>query len=90
MEHLLGAFCQSRGLTKNVDKTKTMVVRTNKPHQYPMLTYKGEHVPFEQSFKYLDIGVPTRNKWNVCFESRLQAGWKSYNMLEKQTSCRLE
>ena len=54
MQHLLGAleaFCQSSGLTINVDKTKMMVVSTFQPHQYPMLTYKGEHVQFLQNFK---------------------------------------
>ena len=87
MQRLLGAleaFCQSSGLTINVDKTKMMVVQTIQPHQYPMLTYKGEHVQFVQSFKYLGIDVFATSKWSVCFESRLQAGWKSYYMLENK------
>ena len=48
MQRLLGAleaFCQSSGLTVNVDKTKLMVVRTIQP--------QGEHVQFVQSVKYL-------------------------------------
>ena len=40
----LEAFCQNSGLTKNVDKTKMMVVRTIQPQRYPMPTYKGEHI----------------------------------------------
>ena len=47
MEHLFAAleeFCHSSGLTINVDKTKMMAVWTIQPHQYSMLTYKGEHV----------------------------------------------
>ena len=70
MQRLLGAleaFCQSSGLNVNLDKTKMMVVQTIQPQQYPMLTYKGGHVQFVQSFKYLGINVPTTNKWSVCF-----------------------
>ena len=80
MQRLLGAleaFFQSSGLTVNVDKTKLILVRNIQPHQYPMLTYKGEHEEFVQSFKYLGINVPTTNKWNVWFESRLQASRKN-------------
>ena len=74
MRCLLGAleaFCQSSGLIVNVDKTKMMVVRTIQPHHYLMLTYKGEHVQFVQSFKHLGINVLATNKWSVCFESTL-------------------
>ena len=49
MQHLLWAletFYQSSELTVNMDKTKLMVVWTIEPHQYHMLTYKGEHVEF--------------------------------------------
>ena len=49
-----------------------------------MFTYKGEYVQFVQSFKYLGIDVPLKNKWSVWFESRLQASWKSYYMLQNK------
>ena len=55
-----------------------MIVQTNQPRHYPMLTYRGEHIQFVQSFKYLGIDAPTTNKWSACFDSRLQAGCKSY------------
>ena len=64
MQHLLEAFkafCRSSGLTASVDKTKMMVVRTIQPHQYPMLTYKGDHLQFVQSFKSLGINVLATN-----------------------------
>ena len=61
----------------NVEKTKMMVVQTIQPHHYPMLTYRGEHIQFVRSFKYLGIDVPATNKWIACFNSRLQASWKS-------------
>ena len=47
-------------------------------------SYRGEHIQFVQSFKYLGIDVPATNKWSACFDSRLQAGWKSYYLLENQ------
>ena len=77
MQHLLGVleeFCHSSGLAVNVEKTKMMVVQTIQPHHYPMLTYRGEHIQFVRSFKYLGIDVPTTNKWSACSDSRLQAG----------------
>ena len=73
MQHLLGVleeFCHSSGLAVNVEKTKMMVVQTIQPHHYPMLTYRGEHIQFVRSFKYLGIDVPTTNKWSPCFDSR--------------------
>jgi hypothetical protein len=84
MQRLLGVletFCECSGLTVNVEKTKMMVVRTIQPQQYPTLIYKGEPIQCVQSFKYLGIDVPATNTWSVCFESRRQAGWKSYYML---------
>ena len=87
MQHLLGVleeFFHSSRLAKNVEKTKMMEVQAIQPHPYPMLTYTGEHIQFVQSFKYLGIDVPTTNKWNTCFDSSLQAGWKSYYLLENQ------
>ena len=30
------------------------------------------------------INVPLTNRWNVCYEFRLQAGWNSYYMFENQ------
>ena len=33
-------------------------MRTTQPHQYLMLTFKGEHAQFAQSFKYLGIDMP--------------------------------
>ena len=50
----------------------------------PYLTYTGEHVQFLQSFRYIGIDVPPTNKWSICFEFRLQIGWKSYNTLKGQ------
>ena len=61
-----------------------MAVQTIQPHHYHMLTYRGEHIQFVRSFKYLGIDVSTTNKWSACFDSRLQAGWKSYYLLENQ------
>ena len=87
MQRVLGVletFCESSGLTIKVEKTKLMVVRTKQPHQYPTLMYKGEPIQCLQSFKYLGIDIPATNRWSGCFESRLQAGWKSYYMLENQ------
>ena len=58
MQRLLGAleaFCQSNGLTVNVDKTKMM-----------------------------DLGIDVPATWSICFESRLQASWKSYYILENK------
>ena len=49
MQHLLVVleeFCHSSGLAMNVKKTKVMVVQTNQPHHYTMLTYRGDHILF--------------------------------------------
>ena len=38
------------------------------------VTQKGEPIQVAQSFKYIGINVPLTNRWNVCCESRHQAG----------------
>ena len=84
MQQLLGVleeFCHISGLAMNVEKTNMMVLQTIQPHHY---TYRGQHIQFVRSFKYLGIDVPTTNKWSECFDSRLQAGWKSYYLLGSQ------
>ena len=53
----------------------------------PYASYKGEHVQFVQRFKYLGTNLHATNKWSVRFESRFQAAWKSYYMLENK--CKL-
>ena len=40
----------------------------------PHFTYEGEPMQMVQSFKILGINVPLTNRWNVCCESRHQAG----------------
>ena len=72
MQHLLGVleeFCYSSLLAVNVEKTKMMVMQTIQPHHYPMLTYRGEHIQFVRSFKYLGIDVPATNKWSAVIDT---------------------
>ena len=58
-----------------------MAIKESQPGNYITFTYKGEPV---QSIKYLCINVPSTNKWHVCYESRLQAGWNSYYILNNR------
>ena len=51
-----------------------MSIVWKQPHWYHTLTYKGDHIQFVQSFKYIGIDVPSTKKWSVCLESRLQVG----------------
>ena len=36
------------------------------------------------NFKYAGINVPSTNRWNLCYESRIPAGWNSYYKFENQ------
>ena len=53
------------------------------PRHYTTFTYKGEPIQV-QSFKYLGSNVPSTNRRNVCYESRLHAVWNNYYMFENQ------
>ena len=58
-----------------------MVVWTIQPHQYSVLTYKGEHIQFLQSSKYIGIDVSAMIKWYaLCLDVKLVGkviiGWK--------------
>ena len=64
----------------NMDKTKMMAIKTIQPRHYPIFTYKGEPLKQVQSFKNLGINVPSTNRLNVCYKSRLQATWNKYYM----------
>ena len=59
-----------------------MAIKAIQLRRCPMFTYKGEPLKVVQSFKYLGINVPSTNRWNACYESRLQASWNSYYMLK--------
>ena len=75
VQHLLDALsssCQIHELIVNVEKTKMMAIKTIQPRHRPTFIDKGEPIQVVQSFIYLCINVPSTNRWNVYYESRLQ------------------
>ena len=68
-------------LVANINKIKTVAIE---PRHYPTLKYKLEQIQVVQRSKYPGINFPFTNRWNVCYESRVQASWSSYYMFENQ------
>jgi hypothetical protein len=66
-------------MTVNTDKTKVMIIKSNK------ITYNNilEEVP---SYKYLGIDIHHKIKWNYSISKRINEGWKAYYGLEN--SCK--
>ena len=62
-----------------LDTTKAIQRR-----HYTTFRYKGEPTQVAQSFKYLGIYVPPTNRWNTCYNYKLQLSWNSYYMLKSQ------
>ena len=63
-------------LIANMDKKKV----GNKGHTTKTLPYfyiLGEQIQVLQNFEYLGTNVPSTNRGNICYESRLHACWNS-------------
>jgi hypothetical protein len=78
---ILKDFCSNIGMIVNTDKTKVMIIKSNKI-TYDTFVYDNNNLEELTSYKYL--GIDTRHKlnWNYSIEKRIIGGWKAYYGLE--------
>ena len=70
---VLDTFSQISGLIVNMVKTKTTPIKAIQPRNHPNSTYKRELYRSGAKLRiYTCINAPSTNKWNVCYEYKLQ------------------
>ena len=87
MQHLLDVletFCQIIKLMVNVLKTKNDGNKGNITIHYPLLHTRENRYKWFKVSNVLWLMSLSTNRWNVCYKSRIQAGWNSYCMFENQ------
>jgi hypothetical protein len=73
------------GMTINTDKTKVMIIKSNKI-TYDTFVYENNNLEEVNSYKYLGINIHHKTKWNYSIEKRIIGGQKYYYGLE--TNCK--
>lgn len=76
-------FCENTGLSINVNKTKFMLVRTQKRQEIqPTLMYQEKQIERVDSFMYLGMDIPSNYAWGQCARNRIDVGHAKYYQLE--------
>ena len=70
------------GMTINTDKTKVMIIKSNKI-SYDTFLYENNNLGEVISYKYLGIDIHDKLNWNYSIEKMITRGWKAYYGLEK-------
>jgi hypothetical protein len=78
---ILKDFCSNMGMTVNTDKTKVMIIKSNKI-PYDTFIYDNNNLEEVTSYKYLGIDIHHKLNWNYSIEKRIIGGWKAYYGLE--------
>jgi len=78
---ILKDFCSNMGMTVNTDKTKVMIIKSNKI-PYDTFVYDNNNLEEVNSYKYLGIGIHHKLNWNYSIDKRIIGGWKAYYGLE--------
>ena len=78
---ILKDFCSNMGMTINTDKTKVMIIKSNK---IPYDTFVNYNNNLEEvtSYKYPGINIHHKLNWNYSIEKIIIGGLKAYNGLE--------
>jgi hypothetical protein len=78
---ILKDFCSNIGMTINTNKTKVMIIKSNKI-PYDTFVYDNNNLEEVTSYKYLGIDIHHKLNWNYSIEKRIIGGWKAYYGLE--------
>jgi hypothetical protein len=74
---ILKDFCSNMGMTVNTDKTKVMIIKSNKISYYTFV-YDNNNLEEVTSYKYLGIDIHHKLNWNCSIEKMIIGGWKAY------------
>jgi len=78
---ILNDFFSNMGMTINIDKTKVMIIKSNKT-PYDTFVYDNKSLEEATSYKYLGIDIHHKLNRNYSIEKRIIGGWKAYYGLE--------
>jgi hypothetical protein len=78
---ILKDFFSNMGMTINTDKTKVMIIKSNKI-PYDTFIYGNNNLEEVTSYKYLGIDIHHKLNWNYSIEKIIIGGWKAYYGLE--------
>jgi hypothetical protein len=78
---ILKDFFSNMGMTVNTNKTKVMIIKSNKI-PYDTFVYENNILEEVTSYKYLGIDIHHKLNWNYSIEKRIIGGWKAYYGLE--------
>jgi hypothetical protein len=78
---ILKDFFSNMGMTVNTDKTKVMIIKSNKI-TYDTFIYEKNNLEEVTSYKYLGIDIHHKLNWNYSIEKMIIGGWKAYYGLE--------
>jgi hypothetical protein len=78
---ILKDFHSNMGMTINTDKTKVMIIKSNKI-PYDTFIYDNNNLEEVTSYKYFGIDIHHKLNWNYSIEKRIIRGWKAYYELE--------
>jgi hypothetical protein len=70
---ILKDFCSNMGMTVNTDKTKVMIIKSNKI-PYDTFVYDNNNLEEVNSYKYLGIDIHHKLNWNYSIEKRIIGG----------------
>jgi hypothetical protein len=78
---ILKDFLSNMSMTINIDKTKVMIIKSNKI-TYDIFIYDNNNLEEVTSYKYLGIDTHHKLNWNYSIEKRIIGGWKANYGLE--------
>jgi hypothetical protein len=78
---ILKDFFSNMGMTVNTDKTKAMIIKSNKI-PYDTFVYDNNKLEEVTSYKYLGIDIHHKLNWKYSIEKRIIRGWKAYYGIE--------
>jgi hypothetical protein len=74
---ILKDFFSNMGKNVNTDKTKVMIIKSNKI-PYDNFVYENKNLEEVTSYKYLGIDIHHELNWNYSIEKRIIGGWKYF------------
>jgi hypothetical protein len=80
-QRILKDFFSNMGMTINTDKTKVIIIKSNKI-TYDTFLYDNNNLEEVTSCKYFGIDIHHKINWNYSIEKRIIGGWKAYYGLE--------
>ena len=80
---ILKDFCSNMGMTVNTNKTKVMIIKSNKI-TYDTFVYDNNNLEEVNSYKYIGIDIHHKINWNYSIQKKDYWGMESLLWASKQ------